>query len=183
MAARGGDMNARDCNQIARESGTELSLAGSSERGNGTDAATRLHPGYHSHRFATNKRSTTGRSSGASSSAPLSALRLPRHFRSSLVAQGVCCPTCEYTFVQEDGYFFGGYLINLVVAEVISLGAILVLLLRSDLSVGWQQVIAVSAAILLPVLFYRFSRALWMAFDHITRRDMNEVHIRGGDMH
>ncbi|CAN5772656.1 hypothetical protein BH23CHL5_BH23CHL5_14470 [soil metagenome] len=78
---------------------------------------------------------------------------------------------------------FWGYLINLVVAEVISMGAFLVLLLRSDLSVGWEQVIAVSAAILLPVLFYRFSRTLWMAFDHITRRDMNEVHIRGGDMH
>ncbi len=63
------------------------------------------------------------------------------------------------------------------------MGAILVVLLRSDLSVGWQQIIAVSAAILLPVLFYPFSRTLWMTFDHMAKRDMDDAQIRGGDLH
>jgi uncharacterized protein (DUF983 family) len=89
-----------------------------------------------------------------------------------------CCPTCGYDFDPEEGYFLGAYAINLVVAEVIGLGAVLVILLRSDLSLLWQQIIAVTAAILLPILFYPFSRTLWMALDLTTGGDKDKEQVR-----
>ncbi len=89
-----------------------------------------------------------------------------------------CCPRCGYRFIQEEGYFLGGYALNLVIAEVLGLGVILVFLLRSDLSVLWQQIIAVTAAVLLPVVFYPFSRTLWMALDLSTGdKDPEQVRI------
>jgi uncharacterized protein (DUF983 family) len=92
-----------------------------------------------------------------------------------------CCPRCGYQFEREDGYFLGAYAFNLIVAEVIGLGTVLVVLLRSDLDLIWQQVIAVVAAILFPILFFPFSRTVWMAFDLQIHRDISDRQIRGGD--
>ncbi len=89
-----------------------------------------------------------------------------------------CCPACGYTFTSEEGYFLGAYALNLLVAEVFGLGAVIVFLLRSDLSVMWQQIIAVTAAILLPILFYPWSRTLWMAIDLSTAGDKDHEQIR-----
>ncbi len=55
---------------------------------------------------------------------------------------------------------------------------ILVFLLRSDLSLTWQQVIAVGAAILLPVVFYPWSRTFWMALDLSTAGDKDREQVR-----
>ncbi len=94
-----------------------------------------------------------------------------------------CCPGCGYLFNREDGYFLGAYGLNLVVAEVIGLGAVLVILLQSDLSILWQQIIAASAAILFPVLFYPFSRTLWMVADLMISGESTDEYVRGGDLH
>lgn len=76
-----------------------------------------------------------------------------------------CCPRCGYSFEREEGYFLGAYALNLVVAEVLGLGVIVRLLLRSDLSVTAQEAIAIPAAIILPIVFFPFSRTSWMALD------------------
>ncbi len=89
-----------------------------------------------------------------------------------------CCPSCGYAFTSEEGYFLGAYAINLIVAEVLGLGVILVFLLRSDLSLTWQHVIAVGAAILLPVVFYPWSRTFWMALDLSTAGDKDREQVR-----
>ena len=91
------------------------------------------------------------------------------------------CPTCGTTFSREDGYFLGAYALNLVVAEVLGLGVILVMLFRSDLELLWQEVIAISAALLLPVLFFPFSRTFWMAIDLLFDRSKDETTLRGGE--
>jgi uncharacterized protein (DUF983 family) len=75
------------------------------------------------------------------------------------------CPHCGYAFAREEGYFLGGYAVNLIVAEVLGLGAVLYLIFQTDLSLIAQEAIAIGAAIGLPVLFYPFSRTLWMAVD------------------
>ena len=41
------------------------------------------------------------------------------------------CPTCGVTFEREEGYFLGGYALNLVVAEVVALSLAIVLRSRS----------------------------------------------------
>lgn len=88
------------------------------------------------------------------------------------------CPTCGYRFASEDGYFLGAYAVNLAVAEVFGLGAVLVFLLQSDLSIVWQQIIAVSAAILLPLLFFPWSRTIWMAIDLSSAGEKDREHVR-----
>lgn len=92
------------------------------------------------------------------------------------------CPSCGAVFAREDGYFLGAYALNLVVAEILGLGTILVFLFRTDLSLLWQETIAVSAAIALPILFYPWSRSLWMAIDLQADPATDDKHLRADKM-
>jgi hypothetical protein len=71
-------------------------------------------------------------------------------------------------FEREEGYFLGGYAINMVVAESLALALALVAILLTplrDMEVIWQVLVAVGLAAILPVLFFPYSRGLWMALD------------------
>jgi uncharacterized protein (DUF983 family) len=92
------------------------------------------------------------------------------------------CPTCGAVFVREEGYFLGAYAINLIVAEFIGLGLVLVILFNVDLSLWEQEVIAVGAAVALPVLFFPFARTLWMALDLYVDPKTSERRISGEDI-
>jgi hypothetical protein len=82
-----------------------------------------------------------------------------------------CCPKCGYRFAPEDGYFLGGYALNLVGSEVLGLGVILFFLLRGNYSLYQQEAIAIGAAILLPIIFFPWSRTAWMALDLMVQGD------------
>jgi uncharacterized protein (DUF983 family) len=75
------------------------------------------------------------------------------------------CPTCGTRFEREDGYFLGGYALNLIVAEFLAIGAIVVYWLLASPSVLALQIVGVTLAAGLPILFFPFSRCLWMALD------------------
>jgi uncharacterized protein (DUF983 family) len=78
------------------------------------------------------------------------------------------CPRCGVRFEREDGYFLGAYALNLIGAEFIGLGLALFLIFGTplrDLDLLWQEIIAVTLAVALPVVFFPFSRTLWMAMD------------------
>ncbi|MBA2595091.1 MAG: DUF983 domain-containing protein [Chloroflexia bacterium] len=78
------------------------------------------------------------------------------------------CPACGVRFERKEGYFLGAYALNLVVAEILGLGLALFLLFRTDLrrlDLIWQEVIAVVLAVAFPVLFFPFSRTVWIALD------------------
>ena len=78
------------------------------------------------------------------------------------------CPTCEVQFEREDGYFAGGYALNMVFSEFIALGLALYLLFGTSLRNApllTQEIIAVSLAIFWPLLLFPFSRTFWMALD------------------
>ena len=80
------------------------------------------------------------------------------------------CPNCNVTFEREEGYFLGAYAINLIVAELLGVGAVIALLLWSDLSTLAMQIIAVVFVIGLPLFFFPYSRSLWMALDLMVHR-------------
>jgi uncharacterized protein (DUF983 family) len=82
-----------------------------------------------------------------------------------------CCPRCGYRFAPESGYFVGGYALNLVVVEIIALAVIIIILLRSNLSLYQQEALGIGAAILLPIVFFPWSRTLWMALDLTVQGD------------
>ncbi|CAA9530820.1 MAG: hypothetical protein AVDCRST_MAG73-933 [uncultured Thermomicrobiales bacterium] len=78
------------------------------------------------------------------------------------------CPRCGLQFEREEGYFLGAYAINLIVAEFLGFGIVVLLLIRGDLSVLQMQILAVVLAVGLPFLFFPYSRTLWMAIDLIV---------------
>ncbi|MBA3449663.1 MAG: DUF983 domain-containing protein [Chloroflexia bacterium] len=78
------------------------------------------------------------------------------------------CPACGVRFEREEGYFLGAYALNLIVAEFLGLGLAVFLLFRTDLrrlDLIWQEAIAVLLAVAFPVIFFPYSRTLWIALD------------------
>lgn len=84
------------------------------------------------------------------------------------------CPRCGYRFEREEGFFLGAYVVNLAVAEgLIAILCIVPLIWLSATSPDtslWPVIIAgLVGAALGPVLFYPFSRTVWVAFELILR--------------
>jgi uncharacterized protein (DUF983 family) len=79
------------------------------------------------------------------------------------------CPVCGQVLERGEShdFFIGAYLINLVVAEstavVVAAAMWIVLGSRVSFNVLWGASMAL--AVIMPVLFYPFSRELWLAFD------------------
>jgi uncharacterized protein (DUF983 family) len=92
------------------------------------------------------------------------------------------CPRCGTTFVREDGYFLGGYALNLILAEFVGLAVVLYILFQVDLSLWTREAIAVGAAIALPMIFFPYSRTFWMALDLMLNPRTDEQYLRHGEM-
>ena len=75
------------------------------------------------------------------------------------------CPRCRYRFEREEGYFLGAMAVNLLVAEFIPIGILIVLFVWTDLSWIALEAIVIPLALGLPILFYPFARTFWMAID------------------
>lgn len=84
------------------------------------------------------------------------------------------CPGCGYRFEREEGFFLGAYVINLAITEglllVLAMVPLIILLENSpDTPLAPIVAAALGAAILGPVIFYPWSRTIWVAFDLIIR--------------
>ena len=75
------------------------------------------------------------------------------------------CPSCGVSFDREEGYFLGAMAVNLLVAEGLAVGVVVLLMIFSDLSLLPLEVVGVGLALGLPILFFPYSRTLWMALD------------------
>jgi uncharacterized protein (DUF983 family) len=82
------------------------------------------------------------------------------------------CPSCGHRFEArpEEGFFLGAFTVNLAVTEgilLLALFAYIFLLAATGGDVPVVPVLAVcfTLAIVLPVLFYPFSRTIWAAID------------------
>jgi uncharacterized protein (DUF983 family) len=77
------------------------------------------------------------------------------------------CPRCGYEFSREEGYWVGAVIVN----TAASMGLFLVVFLASILvmapDIDWVVLVAIGVGINLvfPVLFYPFSKTIWMAVD------------------
>ena len=82
------------------------------------------------------------------------------------------CPCCQLVLDRgEDDYFLGGYTINFVTAELLAVvgGGVGILLTWPDVPWSWITWILILLMILFPILFYPFSKTLWLAVDLIIR--------------
>ena len=83
------------------------------------------------------------------------------------------CPGCRLRLERENDFFLGGYVINLAVTEGLLAVALLAYVLRLAAHPGTSivpvLVTGLVIAVILPVLFFPFSRTIWMAVDLAMR--------------
>ena len=79
------------------------------------------------------------------------------------------CPTCGLALErgESEDHWFGAVAVNLVAAELLGVGAVVVWIIAAWPDVPWTAVQYVGPVLMiaLPILFYPFSRALWLAWD------------------
>jgi uncharacterized protein (DUF983 family) len=78
------------------------------------------------------------------------------------------CPVCNFAFEREPGYYTGAMAVNLVATELLI--AVIAVPLAASQSVSLTVLIALGLTLpfLLPLLFYRPTKSLWMSIDHIV---------------
>lgn len=83
------------------------------------------------------------------------------------------CPSCRLRLERENDFFLGGYVINLAVTEGLLALALMIYVLRITADPGTSLVPVLVAggiiSVILPVLFFPFSRTIWMAIDLAMR--------------
>ena len=77
------------------------------------------------------------------------------------------CPKCTYNFSREDGYWVGAIIMNTAVTFALFLLLFIVSIIAMAPDIDWMVllVIGVATNLIFPVLFYPFSKTLWMAID------------------
>ena len=87
-------------------------------------------------------------------------------FESAIKTKPVCT-SCGYLIEREQGYFVGAIYFNVIVTESLIIAAFVI----STLILGGFnpkiEIILLVLAVVLPVLFFRHSRSLWVAFDYL----------------
>lgn len=76
------------------------------------------------------------------------------------------CPVCHFTFEREEGYFSSSMAINLVLSELIVTAVVIPLAANPSISIVYTILWCAPLTVILPFLFYRHSRSLWMCMDH-----------------
>ena len=77
------------------------------------------------------------------------------------------CPACGYSFEREEGYFVGALIVNIAVAEAWFAALFLAVVFATAPEMAWQPLLIVALVTngLLPVVFYPYSKSLWMTLD------------------
>jgi uncharacterized protein (DUF983 family) len=78
------------------------------------------------------------------------------------------CPRCGLHFEREEGYWVGALAVNIAIVMAIFVVAFVVILVLTvpDVPVGPSLAILVPIMVVGPLVFYPFSKTLWMAIDY-----------------
>jgi uncharacterized protein (DUF983 family) len=77
------------------------------------------------------------------------------------------CPYCALVFAREQGYFIGAIYLNVVATESLIFATYLALILARRITDQSTYTILFTLALLLPVLFHRHARSIWLSVDHL----------------
>jgi uncharacterized protein (DUF983 family) len=72
------------------------------------------------------------------------------------------CPVCHVRFERQSGESIGGMVVNLALAEVITIGGFFLTDALFDIPITHQLLFWIPFTILFCVLFYRHARAMWI---------------------
>ena len=84
------------------------------------------------------------------------------------------CPVCNYAFEREPGYYTGAVAVNLVVSELLITVIAVPLAASQTVPLSVLIVLGCTLPFLLPLLFYRPTKSLWMSFDHFVHPASSE---------
>ena len=85
------------------------------------------------------------------------------------------CPECGLHFEREEGYWVGALAVNIAIVMAIFVVAFVVILALTvpDVPVGPSLAVLVPIMVFGPILFYPFSKTLWMAIDYGVLQRIN----------
>ena len=93
------------------------------------------------------------------------------------------CPRCNYRFDREEGYFLGGYALNVFFVGLIPLLLLVLAFVYTDYNWVTLELIFIPLVILLPILLFPYTRTFWMAIDLIVDpTEHTEQRLRTEDM-
>lgn len=77
------------------------------------------------------------------------------------------CPTCNYRFERESGYWVGAIIINTAAAMALFFLLFITVVLATMPGVEWVPLLLVTSLTMavFPILFFPLSKAIWMALD------------------
>jgi ABC-2 type transport system ATP-binding protein len=97
------------------------------------------------------------------------------------------CLSCKLRFEREPGYFLGAIYINYAVTVVVMLAGFFGLEYVAHLSLARQIILWCSFAVVFPLVFFRYSKSLWLCIDYIFNPvdeefvDMSEHGVASGE--
>lgn len=101
-------------------------------------------------------------------------LRCPRCGETPLYAglfrMHPACAECGMRYEREAGYFVGAIYVNYAMTVAIAAGTVLALDWWIGLTLTQQLVVGIALAALLPLVFFRYSRSLWLCVDYLVTR-------------
>jgi uncharacterized protein (DUF983 family) len=82
------------------------------------------------------------------------------------------CPRCGLRLEREESGFLGAMTINYAVTAVVWLVVLIVWLAVDlpDVRVLWLTIVSIAVAVVVPLLFWPFSKTLWAAVDYLVYR-------------
>jgi uncharacterized protein (DUF983 family) len=80
-------------------------------------------------------------------------------------AMNDACPACGRRFARDPGYLLGSIYFNYGVTALLVVAMYFTMFFRDWLSDGQRLVVLSLFAVAFPMWFFRYARALWMAFD------------------
>jgi len=78
------------------------------------------------------------------------------------------CPACGLPLERETGYFIGAIYINYALTVGLAVAGYFVLDAWWAPSPAWQVGIWSAFSVLFPLWAFRYSKALWLALDHVV---------------
>lgn len=93
------------------------------------------------------------------------------------------CPGCGLRFEREEGYWVGAMIVNIAVTELAFAVAFAggLALFWPDVPWGWLTVVAVAVNAIVPVVFYPYSKTIWMGLDVLLHRMDRQDHDVSGN--
>jgi len=75
------------------------------------------------------------------------------------------CIACDLRFEREQGYFVGAIYINYAATAVVALAGYVALDHFAELALSSQLILWGAFSIAFPLIFFRYSRSLWLCLD------------------